>query len=72
MGGETTRGRGRRPTGTTGKFVQRIRGTILDLDLEPEPEPEPELAQRPPVSITLRAVLTGADQGPGRCAPRSG
>ena len=62
MGGETTRGRGRRPTGTTGKFVQRTRGTILDL--------EPELAQRPPVSITLRAVLTGADQG--RAAARRG
>ena len=56
MGGETTRGRRRRPTGATGKFVPRIRGTIFDL--EPEPEPEPELAQRPPVSITLRAVLT--------------
>jgi len=64
MGGETTRGRRGRPTGTTGKFVQRIRGTIFDL--------EPELARRPPVSITLRAVLTGADQGRGRCAPRSG
>src|SRR5664279_4080252 len=66
MGGETTRGRGRRPTGTTGKFVQRIRGTILDLDLDLDLE----LAQRPPVSITLRAVLTGADQG--RAAARRG